>query len=238
MSRTSLYLPMGVVIAHVDATARATVLPEFHGAWNRAGNPRMYSLKAWRRAALPVRQRLPLGEIAQRVLHTLQLARQGGGVGRMCAISLLHRLQFAARAFHELRRGGDVGLRVVPGQVRPQDAEVGDLGAGEPGKRAGAIDQRGGGAAIALLAGVLRPAPEQIKEPAVERVLIVELGLRRWFLARRDRDRRVRLVRRRHANGPDGKEASSLDQEEIALRQDAEVVLVALGGEPAHRDEQ
>src|SRR5207237_1262797 len=130
-------------------------------------------------------------------LNAIQRSRLIRRVGGMCAISLPHRCQLAARALDELRRRRDVALSIVPGEVRPQDAELRDLGAGQTGKRAGPVDQCRGGASIALLSGVLGPVAEQIEQPAIERVLIVEFGLRRRLLPGRDGNRAVSLVRGR-----------------------------------------
>src|SRR6267143_3310267 len=151
ISRTSLYLPMGVVIAPCNATARP------------GGRPRIS--RAFR-------------QVAQGVLYALQLAGKRGRIDGVCAVSLPHRLQLAPGAVDELGGAGDVLLGVVPGEIRAQCGQLGDLRPGEPGQRVGAVHQRRGGAIVALLPRVPRPAPEQIEEPSIERVLLVELGVR------------------------------------------------------------
>src|SRR2546428_7837788 len=45
MRRTSLYLPIGVVIAHGDATARLYLLPEFHGGCESPAAARSAALR-------------------------------------------------------------------------------------------------------------------------------------------------------------------------------------------------
>src|SRR5438105_5203659 len=153
--RRSLYLPIGVVIAHGDATARLYLLPEFHGASecrkNRARQPDS------------VVSRSVLRQVAQRVLHPLQLSGERGGVRGMCAVSLPHRLQLSPRAFHELRGRSDVRLGIVPGEIRPQGIQLRDLSAGEAWERARTVHQRRGRAAVSLLSSVTRPAAEQIE---------------------------------------------------------------------------
>src|SRR3989454_7763154 len=169
MRRTSLYLPIGVVIAHGDATARLYLLPEFHGARECRKN------RAWEPDSAVSRS--VLREVAQRVLHALQLSGERGGVRGMCAVSLPHRLKLSPRALHELRRGGDVRLGVIPGEIRPQGVQLRDLSAGEARERAGAVHQRRGRAAVSLFSGVARPAAEQVEQPAIQGVLVVELGI-------------------------------------------------------------
>src|SRR3989454_11096206 len=225
MRRTSLYLPIGVVIAHGDATARLYLLPEFHGARECRKN------RAWEPDSAVSRS--VLREVAQRVLHALQLSGERGGVRGMCAVSLPHRLKLSPRALHELRRGGDVRLGVIPREIRPQAVQLRDLSAGEPRERARAVHQGRGRATVTLLSGVPRPVAEQVEQPAIEGVLFVELGIGGRFLPGRNRNGTVRLVRRRQRRRAGREEASSLDHQQASLGGDAEAVLVALGGEPS-----
>src|SRR5437016_9316579 len=210
ISRTSLYLPMGVVIPPRNATAGAEAAPI-----------------SWL-----------LAEVVQGALNPFQLAGERGGVGRMCAVSRPHRLQLAARAVEQPGSGVDVALRVVPGQVRAQRGQLCHLRPGQPGQRAGAIDQRPGGAIVAPLPRVARPGGEQIEEPAIELVLVLELGVRGGLLARGDGEGGVDLVGRRQRGRSGGEEAAALDHQGAALGGGVEPALVPLRGEPTDRAQQ
>src|SRR5207253_9171262 len=135
----------GLGIAHCDATSRLYLFPGFPCArWCRTSRAR---------APYSAVSRSVLLEVARRVLHALQLSGERGGVRGMCVVSLPHRLKLSPRALHELRRGGDVRLGVIPGEIRPQGVQLRDLSAGEARERAGAVHQRRGRAAVSLFSG-------------------------------------------------------------------------------------
>src|SRR5438045_2158154 len=127
---------------------------------------------------------------------------------------------------------------VIPGEIRPQGVQLRDLSAGESRERARAVHQRRGRAAVPLLSGVPRPIAEQVEQPAIEGVLIVELGIGRRFLPGRKRNGTVRLVRRRQRRRAGREETTSLDHQQASLGGDPEPVLVALRREPSDGGEQ